>query len=190
MAFHCVGKSSSSVERKRSWFSYETVGLIAAWTLCIRPAGCLHLRETRALRSVHLHGCLDVRLCVLNVFHHHQRHFYFRSSSHWKKLKEISRKKKQMKSTVENDRFSNHQLDGTRGWIVTAASFMSTFLTDGITFCFGLILFELVQVFDEPVEKVSWIPSFLLGIQLLSGKKNLLKIMRSVQSARNDSLYI
>lgn len=79
-----------------------------------------------------------------------------------------------MKSTVENDRFSNHQLDGTRGWIVTAASFMSTFLTDGITFCFGLILFELVQVFDEPVEKVSWIPSFLLGIQLLSGKKNLL----------------
>lgn len=93
MAFHCVGKSSSSVERKRSWFSYETVGLIAAWTLCIRPAGCLHLRETRALRSVHLHGCLDVRLCVLNVFHHHQRHFYFRSSSHWKKLKEISRKK-------------------------------------------------------------------------------------------------
>ena len=63
----------------------------------------------------------------------------------------------------------NNQLDGTRGWVVTAACFMAAFLTDGITFCFGLILFELIQVFDEPVEKVAWIPSFLLGIQLLSG---------------------
>lgn len=78
-----------------------------------------------------------------------------------------------MKSSSKNDRFSNHQLDGSRGWIVTAASFMATFLTDGITFCFGLILFELVQVFDEPVEKVAWIPSFLLGIQLLSGELSL-----------------
>ena len=62
----------------------------------------------------------------------------------------------------------NNQLDGTRGWVVTAACFMAAFLTDGITFCFGLILFELIKVFNEPVEKVAWIPSFLLGIQLLS----------------------
>lgn len=69
---------------------------------------------------------------------------------------------------------SANLLDGKRGWIVTTACFMAAFLTDGITFCFGLILFELVQVFNEPVEKVAWIPSFLLGIQLLSGLKNFI----------------
>ena len=73
-------------------------------------------------------------------------------------------------NSEENDARITNQLDGKRGWVVTAACFMAAFLTDGITFCFGLILFELVQVFDEPVEKVAWIPSFLLGIQLLSGK--------------------
>lgn len=75
----------------------------------------------------------------------------------------------QMKSEEKSYERIANQLDGTRGWVVTAACFMAAFLTDGITFCFGLILFELIQVFDEPVEKVAWIPSFLLGIQLLSG---------------------
>ncbi|XP_046453404.1 monocarboxylate transporter 12-like [Daphnia pulex] len=74
-----------------------------------------------------------------------------------------------MKTEEKSYERINNQLDGTRGWVVTAACFMAAFLTDGITFCFGLILFELIQVFDEPVEKVAWIPSFLLGIQLLSG---------------------
>lgn len=74
-----------------------------------------------------------------------------------------------MKSEEKSYERIANQLDGTRGWVVTAACFMAAFLTDGITFCFGLILFELIQVFDEPVEKVAWIPSFLLGIQLLSG---------------------
>lgn len=55
------------------------------------------------------------------------------------------------------------------GWMVTAASFMAALLTDGVTFCFGLILFEIVRFFDEPVEKVAWIHSSLMGIQLLAG---------------------
>ncbi len=73
-----------------------------------------------------------------------------------------------MKTEERNERIAN-QLDGKRGWVVTAACFMAAFLTDGIFFCFGLVVFEMIRVFDEPVKKVAWVPSLLLGIQLLSG---------------------
>ena len=73
-----------------------------------------------------------------------------------------------MKSEERNERNAN-QLDGKRGWVVTAACFMAAFLTDGIFFCYGLVVFEMIRVFDEPVKKVAWVPSLLLGIQLLSG---------------------
>ena len=103
--------------------------------------------------------------------HHHHCSLWLRSGERIERTKYYPQKKLafQMKSEEKSYERINNQLDGTRGWVVTAACFMAAFLTDGITFCFGLILFELIQVFDEPVEKVAWIPSFLLGIQLLSG---------------------
>nr|SVE72964.1 EOG090X0702 [Ceriodaphnia reticulata] len=49
-----------------------------------------------------------------------------------------------MKTEERNERIAN-QLDGKRGWVVTAACFMAAFLTDGIFFCFGLVVFEMIR---------------------------------------------
>ena len=48
-------------------------------------------------------------------------------------------------------------------------SFSLNLLTDGIIFCFGLILSELVVVFQQPVAKVAWIFSILNGVSFLAG---------------------
>lgn len=153
-----------------------------------RQAVCLHLRDavTAAATRPTLHGldayqlrCLSFGISENSLIDENkpERNKNQKEESGFHSV--LTRQLQffsQMKSSEEiqdknDDRVSN-LLDGKRGWIVTAACFMAAFLTDGITFCFGLILFELVQVFDEPVEKVAWIPSFLLGIQLLSGKNS------------------
>lgn len=59
--------------------------------------------------------------------------------------------------------------DGGYGWIVTLASFLCILISDGILYCFGLMLSEAERVFDEPVAKVAWIFSIFNAISYFSG---------------------
>lgn len=59
--------------------------------------------------------------------------------------------------------------DGGYGWVVTLASFLCILISDGILYCFGLILSEVERVFDEPVAKTAWIFSIFNAISYFSG---------------------
>ena len=59
--------------------------------------------------------------------------------------------------------------DGGWGWIVAGACFLCILISDGILFCFGLIMSELERVFEEPAAKVAWVFSIVNGISLVSG---------------------
>ena len=61
------------------------------------------------------------------------------------------------------------QMDRGWSWIVMIASFCSNLLTDGITFCSGLVLSELVVTFHESVSKTAWVSSLQSGISMLAG---------------------
>lgn len=63
--------------------------------------------------------------------------------------------------------------DGGYGWIVTAASFLCILISDGILYCFGLILSEAELTFNEPVAKVAWVYSIINGISYFAGTNNL-----------------
>ncbi|XP_046650514.1 monocarboxylate transporter 12-like isoform X3 [Daphnia pulicaria] len=59
--------------------------------------------------------------------------------------------------------------DGGYGWVVTVASFLCILISDGILYCFGLIISEVERVFDEPVAKTAWIFSIFNAISYFSG---------------------
>jgi len=60
-------------------------------------------------------------------------------------------------------------MDTGRSWTVMWAAFLIRMMTDGMMFSFGLILSEIVAVFDEPVAKTAWVSSILSGTAMLSG---------------------
>ena len=59
----------------------------------------------------------------------------------------------------------------TKGTIITMASFMTTFITLGIIFSAGLLISEIVRIFEnESTAKIAWIFSILNGTSMLAGK--------------------
>jgi len=64
------------------------------------------------------------------------------------------------------------QMDRGWSWVVMMASFCCNLLTDGITFCSGLVLSELVVTFNESVSKTAWVSSLQSGISMLAGETN------------------
>ncbi|XP_054168273.1 uncharacterized protein LOC128965587 [Oppia nitens] len=59
--------------------------------------------------------------------------------------------------------------DGGWGWVVVFASFMINFISDGVSFSFGIIFLELVDHFGESKSKTSWVGSLFLSIPLITG---------------------
>ena len=71
----------------------------------------------------------------------------------------------------ESDDFNfTPEMDRGWSWVVMIASFCGNILTDGITFCSGLVLSELVVTFHESVSKTAWVSSLQSGISMLAGK--------------------
>lgn len=60
--------------------------------------------------------------------------------------------------------------DGGWGWVVMIASFFNNFILDGISYCFGVFLYEYVNYFDSSISSTSLANSLLCGIYLLVGK--------------------
>lgn len=60
--------------------------------------------------------------------------------------------------------------DGGWGWVIVACAFTNNFIMDGILYSSGIVLSELVRMYDLPAAHVSWIFSLLLAISLLSGR--------------------
>lgn len=58
------------------------------------------------------------------------------------------------------------------GWTVTAASFATHLVTDGIFYSFGLFLHEIVIYYDQPVAYIAWIFAIINGLSMLTGKYN------------------
>lgn len=53
------------------------------------------------------------------------------------------------------------QIDGGYGWVVVFASLMVSLIADGISFSFGLIYSELLDVFNEGPTKTAWVSSMI-----------------------------
>lgn len=68
-----------------------------------------------------------------------------------------------------NDEYVIVPPDGGYGWVITVASFLCILISDGILYCFGLIISEVERVFDEPVAKTAWIFSIFNAISYFSG---------------------
>ena len=82
---------------------------------------------------------------------------------------ESSRQRNKEKENLAEDECTIVPPDGGYGWIVTLASFLCILISDGILYCFGLILSEVEWVFDEPAAKVAWIFSIFNAISYFSG---------------------
>lgn len=77
--------------------------------------------------------------------------------------------------------------DGGWGWVVVAASFVCNFIVDGIIFCFGVFLVEIVKTFNVSTAKVALVGSLLTGFYLMTGE--MIRFMNHVlQNIPNLSL--
>lgn len=93
--------------------------------------------------------------------------------------KETNSDRRQVEQKDDGGNSSDVAPDGGYGWIVTAASFLCILISDGILYCFGLILSEAERIFNEPVAKVAWVFSIINAISYLSGMKNPLNSFRT-----------
>lgn len=59
--------------------------------------------------------------------------------------------------------------DGGWGWAVVLASFIISFIADGVSLSFGVIYVELIEYFNESKSKTAWVGSLFFAIPLLSG---------------------
>ncbi|XP_060844246.1 monocarboxylate transporter 12-like [Rhopalosiphum padi] len=59
--------------------------------------------------------------------------------------------------------------DGGWGWFVVFGSFMIHVVTDGVTYSFGVLYTEFLDVFKESKGATAWIASLLVGVTLCSG---------------------
>jgi len=59
--------------------------------------------------------------------------------------------------------------DGGYGWVVVLAAFCNNMIADGLTFSFGIIFLEILNIWDETHFKTSLITSLFNGIPLLFG---------------------
>jgi len=66
--------------------------------------------------------------------------------------------------------------DGGWGWAVVAASFIANLILDGVCYTFGIIMPELLQLFQAGKEKTALVGSMLPACFLLVGI-NLLRTM-------------
>lgn len=66
------------------------------------------------------------------------------------------------------------QIDGGYGWVVVFASLMVSLIADGISFSFGLIYSELLDVFHEGPTKTAWVSVMIHQVLcFLEGRKSL-----------------
>lgn len=94
-------------------------------------------------------------------------------------LESMTENKDEFKKTIpadedDEEEYVNVAPDGGWGWVVTFCGFMALVLTDGINICFGIILMELIVMFEnDSVSKISWVFSILIGIQMMTGKRQI-----------------
>ena len=63
------------------------------------------------------------------------------------------------------------QMDRGWSWVVMVAAFLAFFMTDGIIFCFGLVMSELMVYLEGSPTKIAWVYSVLSGMTMLAGYK-------------------
>ncbi|XP_023030016.1 monocarboxylate transporter 14 [Leptinotarsa decemlineata] len=59
--------------------------------------------------------------------------------------------------------------DGGYGWVIVAASFICNMVVDGISYCFGICLSELVLHYGETKGTTAWVGSILTGCTMCFG---------------------
>ncbi|VEN61297.1 unnamed protein product [Callosobruchus maculatus] len=59
--------------------------------------------------------------------------------------------------------------DGGYGWVVVFASFMCNLVVDGISYCFGIFLIELIDYYHESKGTTAWVGSILAGATMCPG---------------------
>ena len=60
--------------------------------------------------------------------------------------------------------------DGGWGWVVMICSFFTSFILDGIAYCFGIFLNDIKSYFGSSTSSTSLANSLLCGMYLLVGK--------------------
>lgn len=59
--------------------------------------------------------------------------------------------------------------DGGYGWVIVFASFVCNMLVDGIIYCFGIFIGDLVLHYQESEAKLAWVGSLLAGVTMFVG---------------------
>uniref|UniRef100_A0A6P7G3T6 Monocarboxylate transporter 12-like n=1 Tax=Diabrotica virgifera virgifera TaxID=50390 RepID=A0A6P7G3T6_DIAVI len=59
--------------------------------------------------------------------------------------------------------------DGGYGWVIVFASFICNMMVDGVTYCFGIFLPDLVTHYGSTEAKVAWVGSILAGTTMCTG---------------------
>ncbi|CAH1236657.1 unnamed protein product [Diabrotica balteata] len=59
--------------------------------------------------------------------------------------------------------------DGGYGWVIVFASFICNMMVDGVTYCFGIFLPDLVTHYHSTEAKVAWVGSILAGVTMCTG---------------------
>lgn len=59
--------------------------------------------------------------------------------------------------------------DGGYGWVIVLASFLISFIVDGIVFSYGIFLTVLRKELNATLTQITTIPSVMLGVYLLFG---------------------
>ncbi|CAH2004158.1 unnamed protein product [Acanthoscelides obtectus] len=59
--------------------------------------------------------------------------------------------------------------DGGYGWVIVFASFMCNLVVDGISYCFGIFLIELINYYHESKGTTAWVGSILAGATMCPG---------------------
>ena len=59
--------------------------------------------------------------------------------------------------------------DGSRGWLVVFAAFMTHLITHGIVYSYGILFLVFEDVFGTNKAEIAWIASITTGTLYLSG---------------------
>ncbi|VVC27168.1 Major facilitator superfamily,Major facilitator superfamily domain [Cinara cedri] len=85
------------------------------------------------------------------------------------KMRSNNPPEKKNTTTVAPTVISRGPPDGGWGWCVVFGSFMIHVVTDGVTYSFGVLYNEFLNVFQGSKGATAWIASLLVGVTLCSG---------------------